>query len=119
MPYDLPPDPYLVDDAVLQFHTPAFEAARVIHALYFTPLLILGLGGLILGLRDRLEIAPLIAVFAAITVTYLIFHPSTRYRSPADPFLFILTAYSVTRLWARITAGRAWRWTLLRETRRG
>ncbi|MEP0761769.1 MAG: hypothetical protein HRF48_03440, partial [Chloroflexota bacterium] len=119
MPYDLPPDPYLVDDAVLQFHTPAFEAARVIHVLYFTPLLILGLAGLILGWRDRLEIAPLVSVFVAITVAYLIFHPSTRYRSPADPFVFILAAYSVTRLWTRLMAGRARRWTLLRETRHG
>ncbi|MCL4238838.1 MAG: glycosyltransferase family 39 protein [Anaerolineae bacterium] len=116
MPYDLPPDPYLVDDAVLQFHTPAFEAARVVHALYFTPLLILGIAGLFLGWRDRRAIAPLAAVFVAITVAYLIFHPSTRYRSPADPFLFILAAYSVTRLWARIMAGRTRRWTLLRET---
>ena len=119
MPYDLPPDPYLVDDAVLQFHTPAFEAARVVHALYFTPLLILGIAGLFLGWRDRREIAPLGAVFVAITVAYLVFHPSTRYRSPADPFLFILAAYSVTRLWARIMAGRTRRWTLLRETRHG
>jgi 4-amino-4-deoxy-L-arabinose transferase-like glycosyltransferase len=119
MPYDLPPDPYLVDDAVLQFHTPAFEAARVLHALYFTPLLILGFAGLILGWRDRLEIAPLVAVLVAITVAYLIFHPSTRYRSPADPFLFILAAYSVTRLWTRLMVGRARRWTLLRETRHG
>ncbi|MGQ9849810.1 MAG: ArnT family glycosyltransferase [Aggregatilineaceae bacterium] len=119
MPYDLPPDPYLVDDAVLQFHTPAFEAARLIHALYFTPLLILGLAGLILSWHDRREIAPLVAVFVAITITYLIFHPSTRYRSPADPFLFILAACSVTRLWTRIMAGRVRRWTLLRETRHG
>ncbi len=98
MPYDLPPDPYLVDDAVLQFHTPAFEAARVIHALYFTPLLVLGIAGLILGWRDRREIAPLVAVFAAITVAYLIFHPSTRYRSPADPFVFVLASYALVRL---------------------
>lgn len=112
MPYDLPPDPYLVDDAVLQFESTAFQVARVIHALYFTPLLILGMVGLILGWRERREIAPLLAVFVAITITYLIFHPSTRYRSPADPFLFILAAYSVARLRAR-------RWTLLREARHG
>ena len=98
MPYDLPPDPYLVDDAVLQFESTAFQAARVIHAIYFTPLLILGLAGLILGWRDRREIAPLVAVFAAITIAYLIFHPSTRYRSPADPFVFVLAGYALLRL---------------------
>ncbi len=98
MPYDLPPDPYLVDDAVLQFESTAFQVARVVHVLYFTPLLILGLAGLILGWRDRREIAPLVAVFAAITIAYLIFHPSTRYRSPADPFVFVLAGYALLRL---------------------
>jgi 4-amino-4-deoxy-L-arabinose transferase-like glycosyltransferase len=98
MPYDLPPDPYLVDDAVLQFESTAFQVARVIHALYFTPLLALGIVGLWLSWRDRREVWPLVAVFVAITITYLIFHPSTRYRSPADPFVFILAAYALVRL---------------------
>jgi 4-amino-4-deoxy-L-arabinose transferase-like glycosyltransferase len=103
MPYDLPPDPYLVDDAVLQYHTRAFQAARVIHLLYFGPLLVMGVIGLGLAWRDHLEIGPLVAVIISITVFYVIFHPSTRYRSPADPFVFILSAYAVTRLWVRIT----------------
>jgi 4-amino-4-deoxy-L-arabinose transferase-like glycosyltransferase len=100
MPYDLPPDPYLVDDAVLQFNSRSFQAARVIHVLYFAPLLTLGIAGLGLSWRDKRLIGPLVAVLIAVTVTYLIFHPSTRYRSPADPFVFILAAYAVTRLWA-------------------
>jgi 4-amino-4-deoxy-L-arabinose transferase-like glycosyltransferase len=102
MPYALPPDPYLVDDAVLQFNSRPFQIARVIHVLYFGPLLALGAIGLILAWQHRLEIGPLVAVFAAITVTYVVFHPSTRYRSPADPFVFILSAYTVTRVWPRI-----------------
>ena len=28
----------------------------------------------------------------AITIAYLIFHPTTRYRAPADPFVFVLSA---------------------------
>ncbi len=99
MPYDLPPDPYLVDDAVLQFNSRSFQAARVIHVLYFAPLLALGIVGLVLSGRDKRLIGPLVAVLIAVTVTYLIFHPSTRYRSPADPFVFVLAAYAVTRLW--------------------
>lgn len=98
MPYDLPPDPYLVDDAVLQFETTAFQVARVVHVLYFAPLLVLGMAGLIVGWRDRREITPLMAVFLAVTITYLVFHPSTRYRSPADPFVFVLAGYAVVRL---------------------
>ena len=102
MPYDLPPDAVMQDDAVLQFTTRAFQLARVVHVLYFGPLLLLGAAGLILGWRARLEIGPLVAVLGAITVAYLIFHPSTRYRAPADPFVFVLAAISVTRLVRRV-----------------
>ncbi len=100
MPYDLPPDPYLVDDAVLQYNSTAFQVARVVHVITFLPLLILGIVGIGLGWRDRRTIGPLLAVIIAITMTYVIFHPSTRYRSPADPFVFVLAAYTLTRIWA-------------------
>jgi hypothetical protein len=99
MPYDLPPDPYLVDDAVLQYHTTSFQLARVVHVLYFAPLLLLGVIGVGLAWRSKLEIGPLVAVMVAVTITYLIFHPSTRYRAPADPFVFVLSAYAAVRLW--------------------
>ncbi|MBN1202839.1 MAG: glycosyltransferase family 39 protein [Anaerolineae bacterium] len=100
MPHDLPPDADREDDAVLQYNTTAFEAARIVHLLYFTPLLVLGVIGLGLAWRDRLPVGPLLAVMTAITVGYVIFHSSTRYRSPADPFLFVLSAYAITRAWA-------------------
>jgi len=100
-PYGLPPNPYLIDDAVLQFYeSRSFQLARVVHVLYFTPLLVLGVVGWVLAARRKLEIAPLVAVFAAITFTYLLFHPSTRYRAPADPFVFVLAAYALARGWA-------------------
>ena len=111
MPYDLPPDPYLIDDAVLQYHSTAFEAARVVHLATFGPLLLLGVAGLWSAWRRGLSIGPLVIVFVTITVTYLIFHPSTRYRSPADPFVFILSAYAITSLWDRIKTRRAERQT--------
>lgn len=101
MPRGVPPDARLDDDAVLQFETPLFQAARVIHLVYFTPLLILGAFGAWRGWHDRRPIAPVIIAPAAITVAYLIFHPSTRYRSPADPFVFVLAAYALCWLWAR------------------
>jgi hypothetical protein len=69
MPYALPPDPYLVDNAVLQFNSRPFQIARVVHVIYFAPLLALGAIGLILAWRNRLEIGPLVAVFVAITLT--------------------------------------------------
>ena len=61
---------------------------------------------LALAWRDGLEIAPLLAVIAAITIAYLIFHPSTRYRAPADPFVFILAAYALASVWAARIAPR-------------
>ena len=101
MPYDLPPDPYLINDAVLQFYeSRSFQLARVVHLLYFTPLLALGVAGWVLAARRKLEVAPLVAVFAMITLTYVVFHPSTRYRTPADPFVFVLSAYALVRGWA-------------------
>lgn len=102
MPYDLPPDPYLVDDAVLQYDSTAFRIARVVHLLYFTPLLAAGIAGLLIAWRRGLEVGPLVAVFVAVTITYVIFHPSTRYRSPADPFLFILSALALVRMLPRL-----------------
>lgn len=100
MPYDLPPDPYLIDDAVLQFYqSRSFQLARVVHLLYFTPLLALGVVGGVWAARRKLEIAPLLAVFVVITFTYVVFHPSTRYRAPADPFVFVLSAYALVRGW--------------------
>ncbi|RPI99210.1 MAG: hypothetical protein EHM39_06925 [Chloroflexi bacterium] len=104
MPYDLPPDPFLIDDAVLQFNSTAFQAARVVHVLYFAPLLLLGAIGLGLAWRAKLEIGPLLAVMIAITIAYLVFHPSTRYRAPADPFVFVLSAYTVPRLWPLVAS---------------
>ena len=110
MPYDVPPSASLDSDTVLQYNSTAFQAARVVHLLYFTPLLILGVIGLMLSLRDHRPVGMLIAIFLVVTANYVLFHPSTRYRAPADPFLFLLAAYSLVRiapgLWARVQPGR-------------
>ncbi|HML23676.1 MAG TPA: glycosyltransferase family 39 protein [Aggregatilinea sp.] len=106
MPYEIPPDADMDDDAVLEYHTASFEAARVLHVLTFAPLLLLGLIGWVLAARAHLPIGPLLAVMAAVTIAYLVFHPSTRYRAPADPFLFVLSAYAVVRIWMQVSKRR-------------
>jgi hypothetical protein len=53
------------------------------------------MAGLALAWQRRLEIWPLLAVIAVVTITYVVFHPSTRYRAPADPFVFLLAAVSI------------------------
>jgi len=73
-----------------------------VHLLYFTPLLLAGIIGLVIAWRRKLEIGPLVAVFVAVTITYVVFHPSTRYRAPADPFLFILSAITLMELLPRL-----------------
>lgn len=102
MPYDVPPDAKLEDDSVLQYNTTSFQIARIVHLLYFIPPLAFGVIGLRAAWRDHHAIGPLIAVLIGITVTYLIFHPSTRYRVPADPFVFVLAAYALAQVWARL-----------------
>jgi len=95
MPSSLPPGAAGLEDPVQLYSTPLFGIARHLHAVYFTPLLVLGAVGFVLAIKRGWDILPLVAVFIAVTLTYLIFHPSTRYRSPADPFLFILAAIPI------------------------
>lgn len=102
-PYSVPPleatsEAAFVDEAVYLYETPAFQLARTVHAIYYTPLLLLGIAGLALAARGREAIGPLVAVLLAITLAYLIFHPSTRYRMPADPAVFLFSGYALTRL---------------------
>lgn len=105
-PTSVPPGAVSGDDPVLIYSTPAFQWARTIHVFYFAPLLALGVLGIALAWRARRPIGPLLGVLAAVTVVYLVFHPSTRYRSPADPFLFVFSAFAVVRLWVRARAPR-------------
>jgi len=35
------------------------------------------------------------------TIMYVAFHPSTRYRSPSDPLLFVMSAAALVLLWGR------------------
>ncbi len=108
-PYEVPPramttDTAFVDEAVYLYETPAFQAARAIHLLYFGPLLLLGLAGLALAVKNRPPAGPLLAAMAAVTLAYLIYHPSTRYRMPVDPLLFLFSGYALScaaEIWRR------------------
>jgi len=111
-PYSVPPleatsEAAFVDEAVYLYETPAFQLARTAHVIYYTPLLLLGIAGLALAARGQEAIGPLVAVLLAITITYLIFHPSTRYRMPADPAVFLFSGYALARLVAARRESRA------------
>jgi hypothetical protein len=110
LPRSVPPDANLDDIAVLQYEQPLFQAARLVHVVYFSVLLVLGVIGLWRAARAGQlsgKYAPLLIVLVGITAAYLIYHPSTRYRSPADPFLFIFSASALLWLWDRFTTHRA------------
>lgn len=74
---------------------------RTIHILYFGGLWLLAIIGTWLSRREWREVSLLWFVQISQTAIYLIFHPSTRYRAPTDPLLFVFSAYVI--VW-----GMAW-----------
>ena len=114
-PIKAPPEAHTVETPVLQYEQPMFQVARVIHVIYFTPLLVLGILGMLLSWRDKRLIGPLIIVLVAVTIAYLIYHPSTRYRSPADPFLFCMSAYALVRIYEALKTKVSGRQFLFRK----
>lgn len=98
-------------DLVALYHTPVFNIARRVHFLYFVPLLVLGMIGLLLALWRGVEVFPMVSVLLVLTCTYVAFHPSTRYRSPADPFVFIFAGHAVVEISRRLKSKVKWKLT--------
>lgn len=81
------------------------QVGRTVHRFYYGGLFILALIGFALSWRI-VRPASLIWLIQIInTLSYVLFHPSTRYRVPTDPLLFTLSAYALVLialwLWAR------------------
>lgn len=74
---------------------------RSLHIVYFGSLWLLAIVGAVWSRRDWRELSPLYFVQISQTAVYLLFHPSTRYRSPTDPLLFVFSALAVVWLWER------------------
>jgi 4-amino-4-deoxy-L-arabinose transferase-like glycosyltransferase len=89
-------------DAVGVYAEPLFDQiGRAVHRFYFGGLLLLALIGITLSARQWREVSLLWAVQINMTLVYVLFHPSTRYRVPSDPMLFLFSAYAVVWLWLR------------------
>lgn len=73
---------------------------RTIHILYFGGLWLLAIIGTWLSRREWRDVSLLWFIQISQTVIYLIFHPSTRYRAPTDPLLFVFSAYVIVALMA-------------------
>lgn len=79
---------------------------RPVHMLYFGGLLLLAIFGMLLSLRLWRDVSLLWFAQISMTITYMLFHPSTRYRSPSDPLLFVLSAYALVVIGSWLLARR-------------
>lgn len=68
---------------------------RPVHQLYFGTLLVLAVIGQVLTLPQWRTVSLLIFLQLSMTIMYMLFHPSTRYRVPTDPLLFTFSAYTL------------------------
>ncbi len=78
---------------------------RRLHILSFGALWLLAIAGAWLSRREWRMLSLLFFAQISQTLMYLLFHPSTRYRSPTDPLLFVFSAYAALCL-ARWWRGR-------------
>ncbi len=100
---ELPPD-----DPVLAYSTPLFDQlGRQVHRLYFGGLLLLALAGLALTRQHWREVSLLWLVQLSMTLVYVVYHPSTRYRAPTDPLLFLFSASALLSGWQWWSARRS------------
>ena len=82
---------------------------RNLHLVYFGGLWLLAIAGAWLSRCEWRALSLLIFVQISQTLVYLFFHPSTRYRSPTDPLLFVFSAVAIVwvlRRWRRRTSDR-------------
>ncbi len=87
-------------DPVGAYSQPLFDQiGRWVHRFYWGGLLVLGIIGVAVSLRQWRMVSLLWFVQISMTLAYIFFHPSTRYRVPSDPLLFLLSAYALVWLW--------------------
>jgi hypothetical protein len=90
-------------DPVAAYSQPLFDRlGRIVHILYFGPLFLLALLGIVLSARAWRSVALLWFIQIAMTVMYVVFIPATRYRAPTDPLLFLFSAYALVALLTRL-----------------
>ena len=68
---------------------------RPVQVIYFGSLLLLAIIGVGLSAKQWRDVSLLWFVQISMTLMYVIFHPSTRYRVPTDPLLFAFSAYAL------------------------
>lgn len=88
-------------DPVGEYSNDLFNVwGRRIHIVYWGSLLVLGIIGIWLTRQQWREVSLIWFVQISMTIIYLIFHPSTRYRVPSDPLLFLFAAATLITGWS-------------------
>jgi hypothetical protein len=87
-------------DALNAYAEPLFDRiGRLVHFVYYGGLLILALFGTLLARGEWSRISLIWYVQLVMTAAYVLMSgPTTRYRVPTDPLLFLLSAYAVLQL---------------------
>jgi 4-amino-4-deoxy-L-arabinose transferase-like glycosyltransferase len=93
-------------DPVNEYSGETFETGRIVHRYYYGVLFLLALAGMVVSLSQWREVSLLWLIQTGMTVAYVLFHPSTRYRAPTDPLLFTFSAYLLIVLWAQLRRKR-------------
>ncbi|MCB9455472.1 MAG: hypothetical protein H6671_05760 [Anaerolineaceae bacterium] len=87
-------------DPVGAYSSPLFDQiGRTVHRFYWGGLFLIGLVGIVLSWRQWREVSLLWFAQISMTLVYVAFHPSTRYRVPTDPLWFVFSAYALLWVW--------------------
>ncbi|MEO0564045.1 MAG: hypothetical protein AAF125_18215, partial [Chloroflexota bacterium] len=87
-------------DPAAAYAEPLFDRlGRTLHRYYYGGLFALCLVGMALSVRLWREVSLLWFTQISMTALYVLLHPSTRYRAPTDPLLFLFSAYALWALW--------------------
>ncbi len=85
--------------AVAAYSQPLFDrVGRTVHRVTWGAALVLACLGLVASRRGWRDVSLVWVVQASMTLFYVAFHPSTRYRLPGDPLLFLLSAAGLLAL---------------------
>jgi 4-amino-4-deoxy-L-arabinose transferase-like glycosyltransferase len=90
-------------DTIATYSESLFDrVGRPVHIVYFGGLLLLALVGIGLSWRQWRTVSLLWFLQISMTIMYMLFHPSTRYRVPTDPLLFAFAAYTLVIIGYRL-----------------
>jgi glycosyltransferase involved in cell wall biosynthesis len=96
------------DEPVAMYARPLFDSVgRSVHKLYWGSLFTLGIVGVLLSLKRWQSVALALCPAMALTIVYVVTHPSTRYRAPGDPGWFLFAAVALLHIPLALRRGQS------------